>query len=99
MKSFMRSYCTSCDHSRPFQKQGASNILHLLLSIVTAGLWLPIWLLCGLSAVLKPYHCPQCGERHRVRRSWSGKVEFDPSLVVIVAGSLAMILAIHFVGG
>jgi len=26
-----------------------SHVLHLLLSVITVGLWLPIWLLCGIS--------------------------------------------------
>ena len=26
-----------------------SHILHLIMSVITAGLWLPVWLLCGIS--------------------------------------------------
>jgi hypothetical protein len=28
----------------------ANHVLHLLLSVVTVGLWLPVWLLVGLGA-------------------------------------------------
>lgn len=28
----------------------ANHVLHLLLAVVTAGLWLPVWLVVGLSA-------------------------------------------------
>lgn len=30
-----------------------SHVLHLLLSIITAGLWLPIWLLVAFSNVIE----------------------------------------------
>jgi hypothetical protein len=26
-----------------------SHVLHLILSIITLGLWIPVWMLCGLS--------------------------------------------------
>ena len=28
-----------------------NHILHLLLSVITAGLWVPVWMLCCLSQV------------------------------------------------
>jgi len=31
------------------QAQKTSHILHLLLSIITAGLWIPIWILVAIS--------------------------------------------------
>ena len=31
------------------RKKDTSHILHLILSIITVGMWIPIWLLCGLS--------------------------------------------------
>lgn len=30
-------------------RQRTNNILHLLLSVVTAGLWLPVWLLIAVN--------------------------------------------------
>jgi len=44
------------------EKQTPNNVLHLLLSVVTAGLWIPIWILLlifGGSA----YRCPHCGAK------------------------------------
>lgn len=26
-----------------------SHILHLILSLITGGLWIPVWMLCALS--------------------------------------------------
>ena len=31
------------------EQHRTSNVLHLLLSIITFGIWIPIWLLCALS--------------------------------------------------
>ena len=62
MKRTMRSYCQACCENRPFEKQSASHVLHLLLSIVTFGVWLPVWFLCALSAGFQPWHCPMCGK-------------------------------------
>ena len=31
------------------QKKQTSHILHLLLSVITGGFWLIIWLLCGIA--------------------------------------------------
>jgi hypothetical protein len=40
--------------------KGTSHILHLLLTIVTGGLWLIVWLL--VSAKKKDWRCPLCGQ-------------------------------------
>ena len=31
------------------QKKKTSHVLHFLMSLVTAGLWLPIWIIVALS--------------------------------------------------
>src|SRR5690625_1898396 len=31
------------------QKKRTSHVLHLILSIITCGLWLPVWLIIGVS--------------------------------------------------
>ena len=31
------------------QKKQTSHVLHLLLSVITGGFWLIIWLLCGIA--------------------------------------------------
>ncbi len=30
------------------QKRGCNHLLHLVLTILTAGLWLPIWIICAI---------------------------------------------------
>lgn len=42
------------------ERQTPNHILHLLLSVVTAGFWLPVWLLVALIGS-GAYKCPNCG--------------------------------------
>lgn len=41
------------------EKKTPNHVLHLLLTIVTAGFWLPIWVLLAIWP--RPYRCPSCG--------------------------------------
>ena len=52
-------YCPRCGEARLFQREGTNHVLHLLLSVVTGGLWLVVWVVCGLSS--KPWRCIACG--------------------------------------
>ncbi len=51
--------CTYCGEYRLFQRKGTNHILHLLLSLVTVGLWIPIWALCMIK--IGGWHCSKCG--------------------------------------
>ena len=44
------------------ERQTPNHILHLLLSVVTAGFWIPIWLLVAIFRS-GAYKCPSCGAR------------------------------------
>ena len=57
------AYCEQCEEQRLCTKQSPNHILHLLLSIVTAGLWLLIWALVCMSAESKPFCCSVCGNK------------------------------------
>ncbi len=34
-------------------KMKTSHILHLILSIITVGFWIPIWMIVGLNSVIE----------------------------------------------
>lgn len=55
-------YCETCAQLRPFDKPAPNHVLHLLLSCITFGLWLIIWLPATIanSLVGKSY-CRTCG--------------------------------------
>lgn len=44
------------------ERQTPNHVLHLLLSVVTAGLWLPVWFLVTIFGS-GAYKCPSCGAR------------------------------------
>ena len=41
--------CANCDRPTPHESPSTSHVLHLLLSIITAGIWLPLWLVVALN--------------------------------------------------
>lgn len=55
------AYCATCGRITLHRKERANHILHLLLSIVTAGLWLIVWAFI----VLTPHRsrCAFCGRQ------------------------------------
>lgn len=56
-----RQYCPEDDEMVLAERQTPNHILHLLLTLVTAGFWIIIW---GMMIVLSdPFRCPQCGAK------------------------------------
>ena len=53
-------YCLSCDRPVLAEKQRPNHILHLILSLLTCGLWVIVWLLLSLPSTPR---CPHCGSR------------------------------------
>ena len=41
--------------------KGTNHILHLLLTIVTGGLWAVVWLFASMGK--KDWRCPSCGQK------------------------------------
>ena len=54
----VQRYCLACDSPVLAEKQRPAHVLHLLLTLLTGGLWLIVWL--GLSLPSTP-RCPHCG--------------------------------------
>lgn len=62
MQHVIRRYCQGCRRDRPFEREGISHLFHLIVSVVTAGLWLPIWLALFLyHSAFTRYRCRDCG--------------------------------------
>src|SRR5437773_4179666 len=56
------AHCHDCQLSRPFRRHNANHLLHLLLTVLLGGLWLPVWL---LAAVYRgPFRCSSCGAKY-----------------------------------
>lgn len=58
----IRAQCKTCQAPRLFQKEGTSNVLHLLLSVITFGFWLFIWIAMAVANAFKPFRCTTCGQ-------------------------------------
>lgn len=56
----MRHYCNSCKGNVVAVKQQPSHVVHGILSLLTFGFWLWIWLLVALSP---KWNCRECGSR------------------------------------
>lgn len=54
-----RKYCKSCENMVDAERPTPKRILHLLLSLLTLGFWIIIWILAEVSR--KPYRCRECG--------------------------------------
>jgi hypothetical protein len=66
-----RHYCPQEKKAVIAERQTPNHVLHLLLSVITCGLWLPVWLLLGLFGN-GPWLCPSCAAR---TRGWVTKDE------------------------
>lgn len=58
---FKSGVCKNCGESRKVERKTANHILHLILSILTAGLWLVVWLLITIQ--IGGWRCSTCGSK------------------------------------
>ncbi len=52
-------YCKNCGRQVVVFRKGTNHILHLLLTIVTGGIWLIVWILTGVK--FGGWRCASCG--------------------------------------
>ena len=57
-----RKYCTSCGKSTLHQRETFSGGMGCLLSIVTGGLFIPVWIGLAILDGLRSYRCQNCGQ-------------------------------------
>jgi hypothetical protein len=57
-----RAYCRTCEAPVLATKQKPAHVLHLLLTLVTFGLWLFVWAFLTMIASMKSFRCPTCGD-------------------------------------
>lgn len=62
-----RRYCPEDARYVLAVRNKPSHVLHLLLSVVTAGCWIPIWVLIAMLSDAG-YRCPNCGGRTAARK-------------------------------
>lgn len=52
-------FCQHCNAQRVVFRKGTSHLLHLVLTVLTLGLWLLIWV--GVSVKFGGWRCSTCG--------------------------------------
>jgi hypothetical protein len=63
MSRQVSSFCKTCNRQTLHEKKYISNGMGCLLSILTAGLFLPVWLLWGVLVLpFRPFRCQSCGK-------------------------------------
>lgn len=67
-----RRYCPDDDRMVLAEKQTPNHLLHLVLSVLTAGVWIIVWVILVIGADLGTYRCPYCGAKTTGRppRGW-----------------------------
>ncbi|HWA98621.1 MAG TPA: hypothetical protein VG713_09020 [Pirellulales bacterium] len=56
-------FCGTCNKQSLLNRPDTSHVLHLLLSVFSAGLWLPIWFLSAVK--VGGWRCQSCGSKVR----------------------------------
>lgn len=52
-------FCKTCNRQVMIRRKGTNHILHLILTIFTAGFWLLIWILSSIK--IGGWRCTICG--------------------------------------
>ena len=55
-------YCANCKKQVMTQKNAPNHILHLLLTVFTAGIWLIVWILL-IAGHIGGSRCTECGQK------------------------------------
>lgn len=62
-------FCATCARDTAHRRTTTNDVLHLLLTLATLGLWLPVWLALGLLAATNRSYCSVCGTPYRAREA------------------------------
>lgn len=62
-----RGYCPQCDEMVVAEVRSPSHLIHFVVTIFTAGLWFPIWVVLALSP---ESNCRRCGCRASRNKFW-----------------------------
>lgn len=65
------AHCKNCQSETIHERPSTSHVLHLLLSVITVGLWIPVWILVALSNSNQGL-CLTCGRKVGAFGSGSG---------------------------
>jgi hypothetical protein len=59
-----QKYCKDCKRNTLHVRQRTTEMWGCLLTLLTAGLWIPIWILISLFGTMSGYRCQVCGRKN-----------------------------------
>jgi hypothetical protein len=60
MVSTTRHFCRICQEGRDFCRRHPDHPRHFRLTLLTLGLWAPVWLALSIAARDRPWQCIRC---------------------------------------
>jgi predicted RNA-binding Zn-ribbon protein involved in translation (DUF1610 family) len=67
-------FCPHCGEQRLLLRESPNHVLHLILTVLTLGLWAVVWLLVAMNKSGGPARCSVCGtELHQFYRAGQGR--------------------------
>jgi hypothetical protein len=60
-RTSIQAWCARCRRETLFTPARVNHWKHFFSSLVTCGLWLPIWALHFLGQAMRPLRCRECG--------------------------------------
>ena len=60
-KNKVRAHCPRCRHQQIFVRANINHGLHVVLVLLTGGLWLVSWAAYFVGYLIRPWRCKQCG--------------------------------------
>ena len=55
------AFCPVCNQQRLIVRATTNNTFHLIMTVITCGLWLIVWFLQGTSRETSTWRCSVCG--------------------------------------
>lgn len=62
MINIMLGRCTKCDKCGLFYKEAPDHVLHLVISVITSGIWLLVWAAIVIMTLGHSWKCATCHE-------------------------------------
>ncbi len=64
MTATTKFFCPTCNTDRKFHREGINHRLHLILTVLTGGLWLVSWIAITIGRRYEPWNCNICDMPH-----------------------------------
>lgn len=61
-------WCDCCEKQVRAIRPRPNHVLHFLITVLTCGWWIFIWLIMGLNAMMGGWRCTACGQYNRAHR-------------------------------